>query len=59
MQVTVLIQMINNEKIRKFRKGIRIAFAVIALIVGIMLILNSFNDVFGSLPARDIFDSFA
>ncbi|AFU57612.1 hypothetical protein Ngar_c06690 [Candidatus Nitrososphaera gargensis Ga9.2] len=49
MQVTVLIQMINNEKIRKFRKGIMIAFAVIALIVGIMLILNSFNDVFGRL----------
>ena len=39
----------NEEKVRKFRKVVRIAFATVAVVVGILLILGSFEDVFGRL----------
>jgi hypothetical protein len=37
------------EKIKRIKMILRIAFAIVALIVGVLLILDSFEDVFGSL----------
>ena len=49
----------NEEKVRRFRKVVRIAFATVAVVVGILLILGSFRDVFGRLEAREFLNLFA